>query len=527
MESQFAYATSNPVTREFVGRIAGPIPKYTFVMRAKQFFAAAAAFATVLSFPLPVSVSAQEASRPAAPRKPNIIFILADDLGYGDLSCYGQTNFATPNLDKIAAEGIRFTSFYAGSTVCSPSRAALMLGKHTGHLNIRGNGQNTTLLADETSVAKLLKAGGYRTCLLGKWGLVNNENQPGVPQKQGFDEFLGYLNNTEAHDYYAAQLWRYDPPGPGKSGFEGRSTIHGNVSGAKGTYLPDHFSGAALRYINMAKPESHTGYKPFFLFLSFPTPHANNEEGRRTGNGMQVPSDAPYSSSPWSQIEKNKAAMIARMDADIGKLIKVLKDFKQDDNTIIFFSSDNGPHAEGGVDPKFHKSSGPFRGQKRDLTEGGIRVPFIVRWPDRIKPGQVSDLPCAMWDFLPTAAEIARVEPPKDIDGISLFPLLTGGTQTNKHDCLYWEFHERGFQQAVRAGDWKAIRPQASEKLELYNLKSDPGEKENLADKNPEVVAEMEKLLKQERAESERWPMRPPPSEQPEKGKGKKKADAK
>ncbi len=444
---------------------------------------------------------------PPAPRRPSIIYILADDLGYGDLSCYGQTKFATPNLDKMASEGIRFTSAYAGSTVCSPSRAALMLGQHTGHVNIRGNFAGATLRADELTVAEVLKAAGYRTCLLGKWGLTE-EGLPGVPQKKGFDEFLGYLSNQEAHDYYPEFVWRYDPPQPGKTGFDGKSHLMENAGGRKVTYIPDRCTTAALNFLRINKPDQFNHYRPFFLFLSYTIPHANNEEGQRTGNGMEVPTDAPYSSEPWPQVEKNKAAMIARMDADIGKLFARLKELRIDTNTVVFFSSDNGPHKEGGVDPTFFQSAGPFRGLKRDLTEGGIRVPLIVRWPAQIKPGRVSDLPCANWDFFPTAADIAMTKTPKGLDGISLFPLLTGQTDTNRHEYLYWEFHEHGFQQAIRFGDWKAIRPQAEEKLELYNLKSDAGEKKNVAEENPEVVAKLEKLFKEARTESDRWPMK-------------------
>ncbi|MSU58405.1 MAG: DUF4976 domain-containing protein [Pedosphaera sp.] len=494
-------------------------------MKAKFFFAGGCAL--VVNAALVVTSPAQSATNlPPAPRRPSIIFILADDLGYGDLSCYGQTKFATPNLDKMAGEGIRCTSFYAGSTVCSPSRAAMMLGKHTGHLNIRGNTANTTLLPDEVTVAQLLKGAGYRTGLIGKWGLVTSESQPGVPQKKGFDEFVGYLNNAEAHDNYPEFLWRYDPPNAARAeAFEGRMQFSENAGARKGLYVPDLCTKAALNFVNNNKPDHVNRYRPFFLSLHYTIPHANNEEGRRTGNGMQVPTDAPYSGESWPAAEKNKAAMIARMDADIGKLFAKLKELKLDDNTVVFFASDNGPHQEGGVDPKFFKSSGPFRGTKRDLSEGGIRVPMIVRWPAQIKAGQVSDFAWAMWDFLPTAAGIAMTDAPKGLDGISVLPLLTTGTQTNQHECLYWEFHERGFQQAVRAGDWKAIRPQAGEKIELYDLKSDPGEKQNVAEKNPEVVAKLEALLKRERTESDRWPMRPPP----EKGKEKKKggADAK
>lgn len=453
-------------------------------------------------------------SPPPAPRRPNLIFILADDLGYGDLGCYGQTRIKTPNIDKMASEGIRFTGFYAGSTVCAPSRAALMLGKHTGHLNIRGNGQGLALQPDEVTVAKVLKEAGYRTGLIGKWGL-GDEGTTGVPSKQGFDDFVGYLNQTHAHDYYTDRLWHTDPRVP----WDAWQYFHENQGGNKGLYTHDLFTTGATNFVRINKPDQFNKYRPFFLFLAYTIPHANNEAGRATGNGMQVPSDAPYSDEQWAQAEKNKAAMITRLDTDIGRLMDKLKQLKIDDDTVIFFTSDNGPHKEGGVDPKHFNSSGSFRGLKRDLYEGGVRVPMIVRWPAKIKPGQVSDFIWANWDFLPTAADIALTKPPKDIDGFSVLPLLTGKTQTNRHDFLYWEFHERGFQQAARMGDWKAVRPQAGEPLELYNLKTDPTEKQNVAEKNPKVVAQFEEYLKTARTESNRWPMKPPP----EKADGKKK----
>ena len=451
-------------------------------------------------------------SQPPAPRRPNIIFILADDLGYGDLGCYGQTRIKTPSIDRMAEEGIRFTSFYAGSTVCAPSRAALMLGKHTGHVNIRGNAQGLALQPGELTVARILKESGYRTGLIGKWGL-GDEGSSGVPDKQGFDEFLGYLNQTHAHDYYTDHLWRHDPT----TGFDGRMPI-GTAAAQSREYTHDLFTTAALSFVRNNKPDRFNKQRPFFLYLAYTIPHANNEVGRATGNGMQVPSDAPYSDEPWTPVEKNKAAMITRLDADIGRLLDKLKQLKIEENTVIFFTSDNGPHKEGGVDPKFFNSAGPFRGLKRDLYEGGVRVPMIVRWPARIKAGQVSDFVWANWDFLPTAADIAMTRSPTNIDGISVLPLLTGKMQTNRHDFLYWEFHERGFQQAVRMGDWKAVRPQAGESLELYNLKTDPAEKKNVAPENPEVVAKVEQYLKTARAESDRWPIKPPP----EKADGKK-----
>jgi arylsulfatase A-like enzyme len=455
-------------------------------------------------------------ARAPAPRRPNIVFILADDLGYGDVGCYGQTRIKTPNLDKLAADGIRFTSFYAGSTVCAPSRATLMTGLHSGHNIVRGNRRNAGLRQQDLTVAELLKQAGYRTALVGKWGL-GEEGSPGVPGKKGFDEFIGYLNQTHAHDYYTDHLFRVDPV----TGFEGRITLMENAGGQKGLYIDDLFTRAALKFIENNQPDDLNRHRPFFLYLTYTIPHANNEEGVRSGNGMEVPTDAPYSAESWPPVQKNKAAMITRMDNDIGRILERLKALKLEQNTLIFFSSDNGPHKEGGVDPEFFKSSGPFRGIKRDLYEGGIRVPFIVRWPGKIQAGRVSDEPYAFWDFLPTAAEIALVKAPSEIDGVSLLPALLGKAQTPKHEFLYWEFHERGFQQAVRMGDWKAVRPQAGEPLELYALKADPGESKNVAAQNPEVIAKIEGLLKTARADSPLWPIQsePPPA------KKKKKAD--
>lgn len=484
--------------------------RFGILRNLSRFAAWAALLAAVCPAPAqPAPAGIAPEARPPAPRRPSIILIMADDLGYGDLGCYGQTRIRTPNIDQLAAEGIRFTDFYAGGTVCTPSRAALMLGRHTGHLNLRRNFRGSTLLDEEITVAQVLKQSGYRTGLIGKWGLAH-EGAPGVPQKKGFDEFLGYLDNTHAHDYYADYLWRYDPPRAGHSGYDAGMPFPANRGGRRGEYIPDLCTFAALNFIKNNKPDQFNKYRPFFLFLSYTIPHANNEEGRRTGNGMQVPDDAPYSNESWPQPEKNKAAMITRMDADIGRLLNQLKELKLEENTVVFFTSDNGPHKEGGVDPKFLNSAGRLRGMKRDLYEGGIRVPMIVRWPARIKPGQVSDFVWANWDFLPTAADIAMIEPPKDLDGFSVLPLLTGREQTNRHDFLYWEFHERGFQQAARMGEWKALRPQAGEDLELYHLARDLAEKENVAEKHPEVVEKFEEYFKTARSESPRWPVRRP-----------------
>jgi len=421
--------------------------------------------------------------------RPNIIFILADDLGYGDLGCYGQKLIRTPNLDRLAREGVRFTQAYAGSTVCAPSRCVLMTGLHTGHARVRGNAL-VPLLPEDRTVAKMLKEAGYVTGIVGKWGL-GEPNTPGVPNRQGFDEWFGYLNQGHAHDYYPQYLWRN----------EQKVTIEGNLNGAKKEYSNDLFTREALDFIRRHRKG------PFFLYLTFTLPHANNELGAKTGNGMEVPTDAPYSNESWPQQQKNHAAMITRLDGEVGKVMAVLKELGIDDHTVVFFSSDNGPHREGGAKPEFFRSSGPLRGIKRDLYEGGIRVPMIVRWPGKITPGTVSDQVWAFWDFLPTAAAIAGVRPPPAIDGISMLPALLAKPQKS-HDDLYWEFHERGFKQAVRMGDWKAIRFGIEGPIELYDLKTEIGEQHNIAAAHPNVVARIEAILKTARTESKDFPIR-------------------
>ncbi|HEY3135051.1 MAG TPA: arylsulfatase [Blastocatellia bacterium] len=435
----------------------------------------------------------------AAERRPNIIFILADDLGYGDLGCYGQKMISTPNLDRMAREGIRFTNFYAGSTVCAPSRASLMTGLHQGHAYIRGNatlvpvpGQSgqaarpLSLRPQDVTVAELLKAAGYSTGLIGKWGLGEPETT-GVPNRKGFDYFFGYLNQTHAHNYYPDYLWRNEQ----------------RVPLAKGMYSPDLFTGEALEFIR------HNRAQPFFLYLAYTIPHANNELRRVTGNGMEVPTDAPYSDKPWPAQQKNYAAMVTRMDADIGKVLGLLKELALDDDTVVFFSSDNGPQGvgEGGFNPDFFASHGLFRGIKRDLYEGGIRVPMIVRWKAKIKAGQTNGHVCAGWDFMPTAAALVGVKPPTGIDGISMLPSFLGQKQKD-HEYLYWEFHEGGFAQAVRLGNWKAIRKGKSGQIELYDLQTDIKESRDVSASHPEIARRVEEIMKSVRIESEFWPAR-------------------
>ena len=425
------------------------------------------------------------------PRRPNIILIVADGLGYGDLSCYGQTKFQTPNLDKLATEGIRFTSYYAGDAASSPSRAALMLGKNSVHLNQRAD-VDVPLVADEVTVAQSLKQSGYHTGLIGEWDL-GGDGTSGAPWLKGFEEFGGYLDSTGAENYYADYIWRHDP----MTHFQGKASVYANTDGRKGQYIPDLFMTMALNFIKLNQPDSFNRHQPFFLLLNYTTPRANTAEAQRTGNGMQTPTDAPYSSEPWPQPEKNKAAMIARLDDNIGQLLEQLQKINQTSNTVIFFTSDTGPVKAGGIDPKFLGSAGPFRSIRGDLYEGGLRVPMIVCWPGKIHAGQADDFPLAAWDFLPTAMGIALTQPPENIDGISVLPVLLGQTQTNRHDFFYWEMKNGAdVAQAARMDDWKIVRAKANEKWELYNLKTDPGETQNVADKNPDVIAKFENLLK-------------------------------
>lgn len=460
--------------------------------------------ATLLLICLPLM--AQQAHRlppgvPAAPKTPNIILIVADDLGYGDLGCYGQKQIKTPHLDQLAAQGTRFTSFYAGSTVCAPSRCALMTGKHTGHATIRGNIAGATLTPEDVTVAQLLQGANYMTGIMGKWGL-GDEGSTGLPGDKGFEEFVGYLNQSRAHDYFPPYADRYDTNGGLR-----RVEFGQNFNGARGYYFPDLFTKAGQNFIRIHRPDWFNKQRPYFLFLSYTLPHANNELGKKTGNGMEVPDDKPYSDETWPAPEKNKAAMITRLDRYVGEIVAKLKEQRQDTNTLILFTSDNGPHQEGGVDPAFFQSAGPLRGIKRDLYEGGIRVPLIAWWPGKIPADRVSHEAWAFWDLLPTLAEIGGARVPKNIDGISYAPTLLGNVQSNRHEYLYWEFHERDFKQALRMGDWKAVRPAAGAPLELYHLAKDIGETKNVAAENPDVLAQIEKLMKSARTDSALYPL--------------------
>jgi len=429
-------------------------------------------------------------------RLPNIIFIMADDLGYGDLGCYGQKQIKTPNLDRMAAQGIRFTQYYAGSTVCAPSRSVLMTGQHTGHTYIRGNAKEN-LRPEDTTVAEVLKRAGYATGLVGKWGL-GHEGSTGVPTRKGFDYFFGYLDQTHAHNYYPTFLLRNEERVKLRNVVPNEGPVGQGKASQKVDYSPDLMTEEALSFIDRNQGQS------FFLYLAYTIPHANNEAA---GAGMEVPDLGEYRDRAWPSSSKAFAAMVTRMDRDVGRLFEKLTQLGIDRQTIVFFTSDNGPHHEGGNDPNFFDSNGPLRGIKRDLYEGGIRVPMIARWPGRIKAGAVSSQVWGHLDFLPTAAELAGVKPPQNIDGFSFLPALLGKKQRS-HEFLYWEFYEGGFAQAVRMQDWKAVRLAPGQPLELYALKDDLSEQHNLALKQPTIVARIEEYLKTARVESEKWPVK-------------------
>ena len=423
-------------------------------------------------------------------RRPNIIFIMADDLGYGDLGCYGQKTIKTPNIDRLCAEGMKFTDVYAGATVCAPSRCVLMTGKHGGHATVRGNrNPEVPLRPDDVTVAEVLKTAGYTTAQFGKWG-VGGPVTLGRPNAQGFDEFFGYLSQWHAHDHFPGHLWNN----------EAEYFIGNNRSGARGTFAHDLFTDKALDFMD------RTIEKPFFLYLPYAVPHTNNELGRRTGDGMEVPHYGSYSDRDWPNPEKGFAAMIEFLDRDVGRIMDKLDDLGIAENTIIFFTSDNGPHSEGGHDPEFFGSRGGLRGIKRDLYEGGIRVPMIARWKGTVEAGSESDLPWAFWDVLATCAELAGVPAPRDGDGVSVKPTLLGQTQ-QAHEYLYWEFHERSYKRAVRMGKWKGVKLSADVALELYDLSNDVGETRDVAASNPQIVTRIEAILKTARTESLEFPV--------------------
>ena len=456
--------------------------------------------------------------------KPNIIYILADDLGYGELGCYGQAKIKTPNIDRLAAEGIRFTQHYSGSTVCAPSRCCLLTGKHTGHAYIRDNDElpergdvwndpdlegQRPLLPDTTTIGTMLQTAGYKTGAIGKWGL-GGPGSTGDPNQQGFDLFYGYLCQRVAHNYYPTHLWRNGEKHilEDNEYFRPSQRLPEDVDPYdKESYAPysgqqysmDYMAEEALNFIEENKNN------PFFLYLPFPVPHVS----------LQVPEDSlaeyegvfpetPYKGEkgyvPHIAPRAAYAAMITRMDREIGRILALLKKLDLEKNTIVMFSSDNGPTYAGGVEAEFFESAGPLRGLKGSLYEGGIRVPLIARWPGKIQPGTTTDHISAFWDVMPTLAEIVDTQIPEGIDGESFLPSLLGEKNQQKHEHLYWEHHSGGGKQAVRMDKWKALRlnvkgnPDAP--IQLYDLSSDISESSNVSSDYPEIVKKIDTIMK-------------------------------
>ncbi len=442
-------------------------------------------------------------------KNPNIIFILADDLGYADLSCMGQTKFSTPNIDNLAQRGITFTQHYSGSSVSAPSRSCLITGQHTGHTVIRGNKElpvegQYPLPSDTYTIFKLLKENGYKTSVFGKWGLGAPATY-GSPENQNVDEFFGYNCQRLAHSYYPYHLWHNSE----------KIILDGNKGKNENDYAPYLIHNEALDFIRDNKDTT------FFMWYTSVIPHAElklpQQELEFFVGKSELEEEKSYQGCDDGEYYKNGgygsqrythaafASMVSVLDRQVGEISALIDSLGIADNTIIIFTSDNGPHIEGGADPDFFDSNGELRGYKRDLYEGGIRVPFIVKWDNVIKKNTKSDHISAFWDFLPTMADILNAETPDNIDGISYLPTLKGIGSQMEHDYLYWEFHENNGRQAIRKGDWKAVRYNVHNdgKIELYNLEDDMSEKYNLAEKYPEMVAEFDSLMKVSHTESD------------------------
>lgn len=406
---------------------------------------------------------------------------MADDMGIGDAGCYGQKLIRTPTIDRLATQGLRFTNAYAGAPVCAPSRDCLLTGRHTGHASVRWNhsvatGKRVPLRPDDNTVAKVMKSAGYSTGAVGKWGLGEPETT-GEPNKQGFDDWFGFLNQDHAEQYYPDHLWKN-----GK-----RLEIAGNENGAKGAYTTDLFTQEALRFIRVNR------WNPFFLYLSYTAPHAQ----------LEVPDQGPYASEAWSEADRKYAAMISRMDFGISQILELLSRLRLAGDTLVIFTSDNGAGHKAGI-PQF-ASTLNLRGAKGEVYEGGIRVPWIARWPGRIAPG-VTDTPCAFWDLLPTAAQLAGAETGPESDGVSLLPFLFGKGAPAGRKPFYWESQQKGFHQAARDGEWKAVRHGPSGPVELYRLTEDPAEARDVARQFPAEAARLRAFLDSARTENPDYP---------------------
>jgi len=450
---------------------------------------AALAAAAAAQFPQKASGAQVSEDSPALRgRRPNIVFLMADDLGYGDVGCYGQKLIQTPNIDKLAAEGLLFTQAYAGGPVCTPSRSVLMTGLHNGHTPARDNipHYHTYLEEKDITVAEVLQTAGYRCGGVGKWSL-GDAGTVGRAANQGFDMWFGYLNQDHAHYYYTEYL----------DDDEGRLELTGNSESRK-HYSHDMMTARALEFIKENKDHA------FFLYGAFTLPHFSAQS--EDPHGLAVPSTAPYTDKDWDEKSKKYAAMVHRLDRDVGRIVALIEELGLTSNTLIIFTSDNGGH---GGTPGHINTSGPLSGFKRDLTEGGIRVPFIARWPGTVPMGESSDEIVTFWDMMPTFAELAGTEAPSNTDGISVVRALAGGRIMKPHEYLYWDYgHCRDrYDQAVRMGKWKGIRLGQKSKLQLYNLESDIGEKNDIADKYPDVVKKIEEVIEEAVRPHPRYPV--------------------
>ncbi len=444
-------------------------------------------------------------------RRPNIIYIMADDLGIGDIGAFGQEIIQTPNIDRLAAEGIKFTDHYAGTSVCAPSRCVLMTGIDMGRAAIRGNMQwephgQMPLPDSSITVAEVLKGAGYVTGMFGKWGLGITGTE-GDPNRQGWDEFYGYTDQVLAHNYYPEYLVRNGEKIYLDNAVKYLDSTawhggYGSYSPGKKEYSNDLFTRQALAFIEEHQDTS------FLLYLPYTIPHDNGEAP--VGQRQEVPELKRFRVMDWPSEQKGYAAMIERLDGYIGQLTQLVDSLGLGENTLIIFTSDNGPMQESRGFTAFFNSNGPYRGGKRDVTEGGLRMPFVARWTGTIKPGSVASHPSAFHDFLPTACEIAGVAPPKGITGQSYLPTLKRQAQ-DAPEYLYFAFYEQGKKQAIRQGKWKALRngvfEQPDTPWELYNLEKDPGETQNLAAQHPEVVQELAQLAAQAHHNDPNWPL--------------------
>ncbi len=450
--------------------------------------------------------------------RPNLIWIMADDLGWGDLGSYGQKVIKTPRLDRMAAEGLRFTQFYAGATVCAPSRSVLMTGQHQGRTRVRGNAGRgnpaiQALQPGDPCVAATLQQAGYRTALVGKWGLGDvGPAESGLPRSHGFDEFFGFLNQGHAHNHFTDFLWRNEsrislpnyvtPIGDSGAGYSEDPIL----------FADDLFTDEALKFV------SRSQMQPFFLYWSLVIPHANNERAREIGDGAHTPDYGPYTKEDWPDPDKGQAAMVTRIDSYVGRMLDHLELLGIAENTLVIFTSDNGPHNESRHDLERFQPSGPFRGIKRSLTDGGIRMPFLAWWPGTVEPGVTGHVG-HFADWFPTAAELARTEVPDGLTGISFVPTLLGRPEEQEeHEFLYWEFHEGGFKQAaLYAGRWKGIRQGGPDKtVVLYDLENDVSEETDVAAEHPEIAAKIGAYLKIARSPLPEWE---PRWEPPRRGK--------